>query len=72
MRLRTKHDEQHFEPGGCFDCMRAICGQYDCFPLLHLEILAGDLDFSLTVSNDYKCIERRCVLAEALADIERE
>ena len=70
--LRPDHDEQHFEPGDCSDRMRAICRQDDGFPLLYSETLACDLDVSLTIKDYYKRVERRGVLAKALAYVKRE
>ena len=62
-KLSADHDEQHFEPGSCFDCMRAICRQGDGLTLLHLETFAGDLDVRLAIGDHHKSIERRGVFA---------
>lgn len=32
--LSSDHDEQHLEPAGRFDCMRAICRQGDGLALI--------------------------------------
>ena len=49
--------------------MRLIRRQDNGLPLTHLETLASDLDGRLAVSDHYKCIERRSVLAKALTNV---
>jgi hypothetical protein len=70
--LRPDHDEQHFELGSRFQRMRSIRRQDDGLPLPHLETLACNLNVGFTVSDNYKRIERRGMLAKALAHIKRE
>src|SRR3954447_26779105 len=64
--LSSDHDEQHLEPGNCFDCMMAICRQDDALALLHLETVSSNLDVRLAIGHHYQCIERRGVFTQAL------
>ncbi len=70
--LCTDHDKQHFEFAGCFYCVRSIRRQSNGLALSHRETFAGDLHFYFTVSDNYKRIERRGVLAETFAGVECE
>ena len=49
--LSSDHDEQHLEPDGCFNCVRATCRQDDGVALLQRKTLTGDLDGCLSVSD---------------------